>query len=336
MGRVRKILFIQTAFIGDAILASSMWESWHAQHPEDELHVCVRAGNESLFRDHPFLAKVHVWQKRGGSMLRYSKLVSLGLQLRKMRFDVVITPHRHASSGILARLTAAPHRAAFDQHPLRPWFTHGAPHRFEAGLHETQRNHALLEPWLNEAALLPPRLYPSTLASLPQEPFGVMAPTSQWGTKQWPEDKWVELCNRLREYSGSIVLLRGASDFELLNRIQQHSVHPKLLVCTHFSLLESAGAMKQAQWVIANDSGPLHLASAVDAATVAIFCSTTPDFGFGPVATKNAVIESTVELPCRPCGLHGHRSCPEGHYRCGIDIQVDQVLKALSRWSSTI
>ena len=49
----RKILFIQTAFIGDAILASAMWEAWHGAFPEDEIHVCVRLGNEALFQDHP-------------------------------------------------------------------------------------------------------------------------------------------------------------------------------------------------------------------------------------------------------------------------------------------
>jgi len=330
MGRARKVLFIQTAFIGDAILASSMWESWHARHPEDELHVCLRSGNQSLFRNHPFLAGVHVWQKQGRVLLRYTRLLSLGLYLRKMQFDVVITPHRHASSGILARLTAAPARAAFDQHPLRAWFTHGTNHRFEAGLHETQRNHALLEPWLDNAELRPPRLYPATAEALPKGSFGVMAPASQWGTNQWPEDKWVELCDSLSEQAGSIILLGGASDFELLNGIKDKSAHPAVSVCTNFSLLESAAVMKHAQWVISNDSGPLHLASAVDATTLAIFCSTTPDFGFGPMGTRNAIIESTEELPCKPCGLHGHRTCPKGHFKCGRDIQVSQVLEALN------
>jgi heptosyltransferase-2 len=247
-----------------------------------------------------------------------------------MQFDVVITPHRHVSSGILARLTNAPARAAFDQHPLRAWFTHGTHHRFEAGLHETQRNHALLEPWLHGAELRPPRLYPATIESVPEEPFGVMAPASQWGTKQWPEDKWVDLCDSLSEQPGSILLLGGASDLELLNRIKDQSAHPAVTVCADFSLLESAALMKQAQWVISNDSGPLHLASAVDAATLAIFCSTTPDFGFGPMATRSAVVESTLSLSCKPCGLHGHRTCPQDHFKCGRDIQVNQVLEALA------
>ena len=59
-----------------------------------------------------------------------------------------------------------------------------------------------------------------------------------------------------------------------------------------------------------NDSAPMHMASAVNAPTTAIYCSTIPSFGFGPVATDSVIVETKKELECRPCGLHGRKKCP--------------------------
>ena len=65
-----------------------------------------------------------------------------------------------------------------------------------------------------------------------------------------------------------------------------------------------------------NDSAPLHIASAVDAPVTAVFCSTVPAFGYGPLSTNAHVVETEEKLACRPCGPHGHGKCPEGHFKC--------------------
>ena len=65
------------------------------------------------------------------------------------------------------------------------------------------------------------------------------------------------------------------------------------------------------------DSAPLHICSAMNAPTTAIFCSTAPQFGFGPLAEGAIILETKLDLDCRPCGKHGHKECPKGHFRCG-------------------
>jgi heptosyltransferase-2 len=75
-----------------------------------------------------------------------------------------------------------------------------------------------------------------------------------------------------------------------------------------------------------NDSAPMHLASALAAPTSAVFCSTVPGFGFGPLAGGAYVVEREAPLYCRPCGLHGYRACPQGHFKCANDIQVARLL----------
>ena len=325
----RKVLFIQTAFIGDAILASALWETWHAAHPDDTIHICVRKGNEALFQGHPFLAGVHVWDKKGGLLNRYQSLNGLAQALRAERFDAVFTPHRHASSGWLAWRSAAAIRVGFDVHPLRWVFSHQVPHGFEEGLHEIVRNHRLVEGWVDEESPRLPRMYPQPM-DLVARSFAVLAPASQWATKQWPVGHWIELCDALKDEVPELRLVGGPADKALLNQIAATTVHPHAVVQAEQGLLESAALMAQATWVLTNDSGPLHLASAVNAPTVAVYCSTVPAFGFGPLSDRARVVESAESLPCRPCGVHGKTSCPMGHFACGASITVDQVLSALS------
>ena len=78
-----------------------------------------------------------------------------------------------------------------------------------------------------------------------------------------------------------------------------------------------------------NDSAPMHFASAVNAPITAVYCSTLPSFGFGPLSNKNFVVETEVKLSCRPCGLHGKKACPLKHFKCAFTIREQQLLNTL-------
>src|ERR1700744_3265274 len=94
----KKILVIQTAFIGDAILASAALESLHKKFPQAELHILVRNGNETLCENHPYLKKVWVWNQKEDKI---KNLLSIISQVRKQKFDWLINLHRFASSGLI-------------------------------------------------------------------------------------------------------------------------------------------------------------------------------------------------------------------------------------------
>ena len=93
------------------------------------------------------------------------------------------------------------------------------------------------------------------------------------------------------------------------------------------ALLQSAALMQGAIMNYVNDSAPLHLCSAMNAPTTAIFCSTTPAFGFGPLADNGRVVESREILTCKPCSLHGRPACPLTHFRCAYDIEISEVIR---------
>jgi heptosyltransferase-2 len=60
----------------------------------------------------------------------------------------------------------------------------------------------------------------------------------------------------------------------------------------------------------------------MNAPVTAFFCSTVPEFGFGPLSDDAKIIQIQEKLECRPCGLHGHAACPKGHFKCGSEISV--------------
>lgn len=328
----KQILVIQTAFIGDAILATAVLEKLHAHFPAAEIDFLVRKGNESLFVGHPFLRKVLVRDKQLG------KFKSLRLTLatiRATRYDLVVNLHRFASSGILAGFSGARHVCGFDKNPFAWRYHHKVPHVIgtaPGSPHEVERNQSVIA-HLTDGNAAPPRLYPSKAdfdAIQTPTPYICVAPTSVWFTKQWPAEKWAKLIAQLPQ-DHDVVLLGAPSDYDACVAIGQAARHPNLSVLAgKLTLLQSAALMAGAAMNYVNDSAPMHLASAMNAPVTAIFCSTVPAFGFGPRSTVSHVVETNEKLDCRPCGLHGFRACPKGHFRCA-DVDINEVVAALER-----
>jgi heptosyltransferase-2 len=180
-----------------------------------------------------------------------------------------------------------------------------------------------------------PRLYPTPADEAAAAPYAAvgeyicLAPTSVWFTKQYPEEKWLELLAALPP-ALPVYLLGGPPDTAACERLTQAAGRPGLVnLSGKLSLLASAALMRGAVLNYVNDSAPMHLCSAVDAPVCAIFCSTVPAFGFGPLSTFSRIVEHPGPLACRPCGLHGHARCPLGHFHCAREIETGQLLTAL-------
>lgn len=315
-----RILIIQTAFIGDAILATALLEALHRQFPEARLDIAVRAGNESLFQGHPYLGQVLIWNKKKH---KFRNLLALIRTVRAEEYDLVVNLQRFFSTGLLTFLSGARQTVGFRKNPFSITFTHRVPHRIGDGTHEVERNLALIA-HLTDSQQTKPRLYPSEADFSEAEasaPYICMAPTSVWATKQWPADRWVALIDTVPQ-THTIYLLGAPSDRDACAAIIEASSRSGVINrAGELSLLASAALMRGAKMNYVNDSAPLHLASAVNAPVTAIFCSTVPAFGFGPLSDTSIIWQTPEDLDCRPCGLHGHRSCPRGHFRCA-DIPI--------------
>ena len=242
----------------------------------------------------------------------------------------MINLQRFASSGIVTMLSKAGQKYGFDKNPLSVFFTRRFHHVIGDGRHETIRNLELIAA-LTDDKPEKPLLYPSNadfkkIKEFQQGPYICIAPTSVWFTKQYPAEKWVELIRRFSS-ENTVYLLGGPVDYMACESILQMASGNHIYnLCGKLTLMESAALMKNAVMNYVNDSAPLHLASAVNASVTAIFCSTVPDFGFGPLSDKSRVVETQEKLDCRPCGLHGFKACPEGHFKCATAIKTEQLL----------
>ena len=200
-------------------------------------------------------------------------------------------------------------------------------------LHEIDRNHRLIEGFTDAVVTLP-KLYPSKndmehVAQFKEQPYIVIAPASVWFTKQFPADKWISFIHSLPN-SSYVYLLGAPTDFELCEEIYSQCSHLNVMnLSGKLNFLQSAALMKDAQMNYVNDSAPMHFASAVNAPVTAVFCSTIPAFGFGPLSNHRFIIEVKEQLDCRPCGLHGKTTCPKGHFNCANLITNEQLLSTL-------
>jgi heptosyltransferase-2 len=334
MNDLKKILIIQTASLGDVILATPLIEKLHSHYPKARIDFVLKNGSEALLRHHPYLRHVMVWDK---SEKKYARLWELLLLIREQQYDLVVNVQRFASSGLLTAFSGAKLSSGFGKNPFSLFFNNRVKHRIskqEGGPHEIERNLKLIE-FVTDKKVFYPRLYPSShdfarMSQYKTKQYITVSPASLWFTKQYPREKWVEFIAAL-DPEWVVYFLGGERDKELVNSIIKESKHKNSLnLAGQLSLLESAALMRDAMMNYTNDSAPMHLASAMNAPVSAVFCSTVPAFGFGPLSERSFIIETKEKLSCRPCGLHGHQQCPKKHFHCAMHIETKQLLSCLN------
>jgi ADP-heptose:LPS heptosyltransferase len=333
---ILKFLIIQTAFAGDVVLATPLIEKIQKHYPGSRIDFLLRKGNETLLEGHPFLKHIYIWDKKKS---KYPDLFRIISEIRKVKYDHVINTHRFASSGIVSLFSDSKSSSGFSKNPLSFFFKHRYKHSLDEGVHEIERNLSLIS-HIMENSFERPRLYPSEadrdriLPHLSGGPYICLAPGSVWFTKQLPAKTWVQLIE-LAKTKYRIYLIGGALDREFCQKIISQSELPeKNNLCGELSYLESAALIEKAEMNFVNDSAPMHIASAMNAAVCAIYCSTIPSFGFRPVSDHSHIVEMMGPLYCRPCGIHGFSSCPEKHFKCGRDIRVDKIFAVMNAVSA--
>ncbi len=324
---MKKILVIQTAFIGDVILATPVISELKRIYPESKIDFLLRKGNESLLDNNPFLNEVLIFDKKNQ---KFKKIFDLIRRIRSTNYDAVINLQRFASSGIITAFSGAKIRIGFEKNPFSVLFSKKIKHEIGNGLHEIERNLLTIKEFGAKGKVMP-KIFPSErnyekVKIFKTENYYCLAPASIWFTKQLPIEKWIELAKKLSTL-GKVYLIGGPSDFDLCEQIRvQVDTRSCENLAGKLSFLDSAALFQDAKMNYVNDSGPMHFCSAVNAPVSVFFCSTSPEFGFGPLSDDSKIIESEVKPSCKPCGLHGYKSCPKNNFLCGNQIKIDIVI----------
>ena len=326
------IILIQSAFLGDSLLTLPLARDIKAELPNCRLTVLTLPATADIFRRSPWVDEVIPDDKRGehGGL---SGPLRLAKQIKAKGFDLALIPHRSLRSALIAWLAGVPERVGFSSSAGRLFLTRAVP--FTWLMHDLERNRALLKalgtelkPRQGESIYLTQdaaesRVIAERLAKVGVPPGQVLVgvhPGSAWPTKRWPGTRYAELCRRLLSSGRRAVLVGGPKDAGLCAKIAAES--GALDWSAKTDLNELKALMGRLSLFITNDSGPMHLAAACGVPTLAIFGPTTRELGFFPYGPNHRVLES--DLPCRPCGLHGAKACPQGHFLCMLLITADE------------
>lgn len=341
-------LVVQTAFLGDMVLTTPLLERLAERGPVD---VVATPANASLLANHRAVRDVIVYDKRGvHAGWRGVREVAQAIRFRdadgkRTPRDAQVAYMAQGSlrSAALARAAGAPRIVGFDTSAGRWMYSERV--RYDSALHHAARLLQLAGLYNAQAGVPRPTLYPGAsdeaavrdlLAAAgvaASDQLVVLAPGSVWATKRWPY--FAELAQRLSSgaYAGARIVVTGsAQDTPLAAEIAaaaRDAGTPDIIDATgKLTLLATAALLRRAQLVVSNDSAPLHLASAMNTPTVALFGPTVPAFGFGPLAEQRAIVQHET-LPCRPCDAHGPQQCPLGHWRCMRQVDADRVARTV-------
>ncbi|HNT97211.1 MAG TPA: lipopolysaccharide heptosyltransferase II [Elusimicrobiales bacterium] len=327
----RRIVLLQGAFLGDCVLTLPLLKQLRELFPSSSVSVLARPETAGVFAQADPSAAIIEDRKRSSSFL--AEFFRLKRELQKGAFDLAVIPHRSLRSALLARLAGIPRRVGFSSSAGAFLLTDRVP--FSWLLHDLERNLTLLLPLKGSPQPAWPGLSsppdPFKKFGLPDSGLFGVNPGSAWPTKCWPAARYAEVIKRLHGELGlRAVLVGGPKEREVAAEVERLAGPG---ACFNLAGLTGLGELmaviKRMSLFLTNDSGPMHIAAAYGVPVVAVFGPTTRELGFFPYGGRNEVIEEFLE--CRPCALHGSRSCPRGHFLCMKLITADKVHAAAVR-----
>ena len=326
-----KILVLRFSSIGDIVLTTPVVRQLKTQLPGAQVHFATKPAYRSLLETNPYVDKTHVLSGSLGELIR---------ELRAERFDFILDLHNNLRTRLIRlQLPGVPGRS-FDKLNWQKWLLVNTKINRLPPLHIVDRYREAATPLgirddghgldyfipfgqeVDVAAALPPGFRPGQ--------YVAVAIGAQHATKRLPVEKLIELVANLAPRP--VVLLGGPEDestghiIELAfqNNSPLHSSNNPLIfnACGRFSLHQSASLVRQAQFVVSHDTGLMHIAAAFGKEIFSVWGNTVPAFGMYPYRTRFQALE-VLGLSCRPCSKLGYAKCPQGHFKCMRDQNLN-------------
>lgn len=330
----RHILMIRLSSLGDIILTTPVLRLLRESWPAARIDVVVKAEFQDVLRAHPCVDRLLPVDTR-------EPLRHMVRALRETHYDLVLDLHRTLRSRWLYHRSQARCRITYRKYTLRrallvhfKWNTlrHAppVPERYAlplrrlgvtAPLPQTEMHVDAESAWAVEQYL--------TGTGLKTAPrcFIAVAPGARWKTKQWPVVRFAAAARELAaRHHATIVLLGDGRDCPLGREFRQHVAVPVIDTVGQLPLMQTAALLQQCRLLLCNDSGLMHMATALGVPVVAVFGPTVQAFGFYPFQAVAQVVSHPVS--CRPCTTKGGTCCPRGHHDCMRRIGSQQVVAA--------
>lgn len=320
---MKKILVFSFSFIGDAVLSTAVIQPLRRHFPDAHITFLVGPRAFTLLATDPNIDATTVYDNRGKHAGWQGRL-RLIKTLRIAKFDLVV----NLRDSLTARCIGAAHwgmvRGDSNRHAVIRYLevlqrhnvdtTDAHPH-----LQLTESERADADHFLAEAGWTSERLL-----------IGIH-PGGNWEYKLWDARNYAQLANVLcKQQKASILLFAGPNERKLQAQVAELMDVPPILVKTG-NLRRLAALISACDVYIGNDTGPMHIAAAVDTPVVALFGSTN-HYRSGPYGDTHTVVQSGINLGCNPCHPGRHPGgCGAGSCAVIGGITVEQVLATLER-----
>ncbi len=342
-------LVIRLSSLGDVLLAAHLPSLLRAASPGRRVLFMTKERFADILRGHPDIDRFYVLEDGSSDPAAPGPLGVKGssgdfrLPLRREGIEEIFDLQQNLRASNATRSLESAKRVSFEKHGIRRrllvharWL-HPEPlppllrrYRVVAGLPES----APLRPWLRDAlsegevARARERLGP-----LGERGFVLIAPGSRWATKRWPARHAAALGALLAEKTGLSVRYAVGPDDEATAKelVAQLSASGRIdsgpEAILSLGIREAAAVAARARAIVSSDSALLHFGPALGVPAVGLFGSTVPGFGFASGEPRDAVAE--VDLPCRPCDVHGKDRCPLRHHACMERLEPALVFERL-------
>lgn len=320
---MKKILVFSFSFIGDAVLSTAVIQPLRKHFPDAHITFLVGPRAFDLLATDPNIDATLVYDNRG-EHAGWKGRLRLIKTLRRDKFDLVV----NLRDSLTARCIGAEHwgmvRGDSNRHAVTRYLevlqrqsidtTDAHPH-----LQLTEAEYVAAHRFLTEAGRTSEQLL-----------IGIH-PGGNWEYKLWDAKNYAQLANVLcKKQKAAILLFAGPNERKLQAQVTQMIDVPPILVKTE-NLRHLAALISACDVYIGNDTGPMHIAAAVDTPVVALFGSTN-HIRSGPYGHKHTVVESGINLGCNPCHPGRHPGgCGAGSCEVIAGITVEQVLATVKR-----
>lgn len=338
----RSFIILRLSSMGDILLSSPLVRILRHRFPQARIDFLLKSQFAELYAANPHLNHLLTLDASKGR----AALSALRSKIRSVGYDVVIDIHNNFRSTFLRRAAGA---KLFIVHKYK-W------QRFlliKLGINTYREIVPVYQRYLRAAAdlqleddgqgleLFIPTEQQNQVAELLRS-MGLksnsliiaMAPGAGFFTKRWPIENFLELAKLCIERNNAQILLLGNEKEKSICRLIQQELGSQIINLTgKLSLLQSAAALQSSHLLISNDTGLMHMATAIKKPVVAIFGSTSRELGFFPIGSAVSIIENKA-LSCRPCTHIGRETCPKKHFRCMTAITPEMVFDVVQQMIS--
>ncbi len=320
---MKKALLLRLSALGDVVLTTAAVEMLHRQG--FAVYLATREPFAQLFACDERITSIITLQRHPS----LKDVLGVVRRIRGEKFDLVLDLHRKPLTVALKLFSGGKIKLSYDKRVLERrmavWFHKKIRYVPVAELYQRPIRKAL---GLPDGVFHRPRLMPCPDVSLPielPERYIVLAPGAGYPTRAWPH--YPRLATLIRSGLNMPVVVVGTKG-EWRDGSDVEAMPPLIDLAGKTDIQQLMQVVFRADAVVCNDSGVMHIADALDVPVIAIYGPTIPEFGFKPLGDRSRVVQ--IELPCRPCSLHGKKNCKFGDRRCLRDIPAEQVFRTLS------